>query len=195
MDGLAVAKQARVDLAELVLDPAHPFRVQAAPRVGAGWGDLDDAGRVPLARALLGRMDEKAWRSFFDVSVDGRMTAEPDPLKRWADPPWIWWRLVLDDEWDRRVAAERARVAAIPPVQASLDAEMTRRGTEREKLLAILRAAGPAGVLNSDLEASEVGRRYSSRVHELRLEGHVIDTVREGARAFRFILQAREKAA
>jgi hypothetical protein len=132
MDGLAVAKQARVDLAELVLDPAHPFRVQAAPRVpdkrratiraammGAGWGDLDDAGRVPLARALLGRMDEKAWRSFFDVSVDGRMTAEPDPLKRWADPPWIWWRLVLDDEWDRRVAAERARVAAIPPVQAS----------------------------------------------------------------------------
>jgi hypothetical protein len=45
------------------------------------------------------------------------------------------------------------------------------------------------------LEASEVGRRYSSRVHDLRLEGHVIDTVREGARAFRFILQAREKAA
>lgn len=201
MDGVNVAKAARVGPTDLAPDPSYPFLVVPSPRLspprrngvkaamlGAGWGQLGADERAPLLRVLLGRLDATSWDAFLEAALTAAVAAEPDDAKRWRADPWRLWRTVLDDEQDRRDAAERARIAAIPPVQGSMDAEMARRQTECARLLGLLRAAGPAGVLNSDLEATEVGRRYSARIFELREQGYAIDTVREGARAFRFVL-------
>lgn len=62
-----------------------------------------------------------------------------------------------------------------------------RAGNHRQKILALLRAAGPTGVLNTVLY-EKVCKRPPSRIFELRQEGHVIKTFREGESLYRFVL-------
>lgn len=62
--------------------------------------------------------------------------------------------------------------------------------TKAEILLALLTAAGPAGVLNSDLPR-HVGWAFPSVVRQLRNRGHKIETRRVGSgypRAYKTIL-------
>ena len=52
------------------------------------------------------------------------------------------------------------------------DAEITRRVTNKSRILAALIKAGPAGVTNAQL--SEIHLRYGVSIHQLTHEGHVI---------------------
>lgn len=177
MDLLERAGLAPSDLAP---DPLHPFKVSAAsPRVRAkllhvGWADLDDARRAPLLRRLLAAMTAAAWDAFLDATYAAAVAAEPDGGRRWTTAPWALWRTVLDDE-----AESRARPAV------AIDAD--KRASQRERLLAILRARGPKGALNGELNEA-VGFRYSARVAELRSDGYVIRTDQLAAQSFRFVL-------
>ena len=72
-----------------------------------------------------------------------------------------------------------AHVSFGPPAQA---------GNHRGQILAALRAAGPAGVLN--VELYKICLRPPSRLCELRQQGFRIETRREGESIFRFILRA-----
>lgn len=46
---------------------------------------------------------------------------------------------------------------------------------QRSKILDMLRAAGPLGITN--VELSKVGLRFQSRLHELYIQGYVVNTV------------------
>lgn len=69
---------------------------------------------------------------------------------------------------------------------------LARSGSHRAQILAALRAAGPAGVLNVDLY--KICLRPPSRLCELRQQGFRIETRREGESIFRFILRAEPVA-
>lgn len=77
-------------------------------------------------------------------------------------------------------APDSVPVAFGPPAQA---------GNHRQKILALLRAAGPTGVLNT-LLYEKVCKRPPSRIFELRRMGYTIRTIREGDSIFRFVLVA-----
>jgi hypothetical protein len=69
--------------------------------------------------------------------------------------------------------------------------ELVRRGGKREAVLAALRAAGPGGVLNTDLMKPDVGgSRAGGRVDELREQGHDIscDPVTPSRGIYRYTL-------
>jgi hypothetical protein len=142
------------------------------------------AARTDLIRRLLRAMDAAAFDALTEAAVDARAASG----LTWLDEPWATWGRLLNDEGD-------ARQPRYVPTQATLEGETTRRQTECGRLLRMLSEAGPRGVLNTDLEADEIGRRYSARLHELREAGHRIDTLREGNRLFRFVLRAHDKAA
>ena len=84
------------------------------------------------------------------------------------------------------------RKQARPPDPAPAPAPVSfgppsRSGNHRQKILALLRAAGPTGVLNTVLY-EKVCKRPPSRIFELRQEGHIIRTFREGESLYRFVL-------
>jgi hypothetical protein len=68
---------------------------------------------------------------------------------------------------------------------------MTKRANQRDRILALLQAAGPTGCTN--LLLSRIGLRYGSRVWELR-KSWDIETVQESETIFRFILKGRKAA-
>ena len=55
------------------------------------------------------------------------------------------------------------------------------------QLLELLAAAGPAGILNSDI-ATAIGWSFNSRIATLRQQGHIIEAQHIGGRAYRFFL-------
>ena len=66
-----------------------------------------------------------------------------------------------------------------------------KKQTKAEKLLELLKAAGPDGILNSDLAANPaVGWAFLTRLAELRRHGHIIETKRVGTigKVYRTIL-------
>jgi hypothetical protein len=66
-----------------------------------------------------------------------------------------------------------------------------RRECQREKILALLQAAGAKGVTN--IELNGYCMRFGARLWELRKQWD-IDTVRESETIFRFILKGRKAA-
>ena len=58
--------------------------------------------------------------------------------------------------------------------------------TQRDRILELLRARGPAGATNREL--NEIGFRYGGRLHELRRRGYVIRTDRVNEGLFGFVL-------
>jgi hypothetical protein len=67
-----------------------------------------------------------------------------------------------------------------------------KRKNQRDRILALLIAAGPIGVTN--LVLNEVAFRYGGRLFELRKAGWDIETKAEGESVFRFILKGRKAA-
>ena len=59
---------------------------------------------------------------------------------------------------------------------------------QRDRILALLRQQGPAGVTN--LELNSLCLRYGARIFELRRMGFQIETRREDESIFRFLLVA-----
>jgi hypothetical protein len=68
--------------------------------------------------------------------------------------------------------------------------ESERRLNNKERVYAVLVAAGPSGVTNSDLLAFG-GFRYGARLFELRRDGYDIETVAGHGGEFRFVLKGR----
>ena len=64
------------------------------------------------------------------------------------------------------------------------DAEVTRRVTNKSKILAALTKAGPTGVTNAQL--SDIQLRYGVSIHVLAKEGHIITNtlIRGGLRRY-----------
>ena len=67
-----------------------------------------------------------------------------------------------------------------------------RRENQRDRILALLQAAGARGVTNRAL--NEVCFRYGGRLFELRQQGWEIETVCEGESVYRFVLKGRKAA-
>jgi len=67
-----------------------------------------------------------------------------------------------------------------------------KQSTQRDKILALLQAAGPRGVTN--LLLNEVAFRYGGRIFELRKLGWDIVTKQESEGVFRFILRGKRQA-
>ena len=67
-----------------------------------------------------------------------------------------------------------------------------KREGQRDKILALLQAAGPRGVTN--LLLNEVAFRYGGRIFELRKLGWDISTVCEGESVYRFVLRGKRQA-
>ena len=65
--------------------------------------------------------------------------------------------------------------------------EARRRASSKAQILAACKAAGPTGCTNAELNA--ISFRYGGRIHELRQQGHVIESVDEHDGAWRFILR------
>lgn len=63
--------------------------------------------------------------------------------------------------------------------------------SQKERILSLLRARGPAGVTN--LELNNICFRYGGRIFDLRKEGWQIETRQESEGVFRFILHAAPK--
>ena len=85
-----------------------------------------------------------------------------------------------------------APAPAQAPVQAPVPVSFgppAQAGNHRTKILAMLRAAGPSGVVNT-LLYEKVCKRPPSRIFELRRQGYTIRTIREGESVFRFVLVA-----
>lgn len=59
--------------------------------------------------------------------------------------------------------------------------------SQRSRILTFLRERGATGATNVELNA--IAFRYGGRIHELRRLGYTIDTHRESAGLFRFILR------
>lgn len=172
------------------LSPAHPFSVLlVSPFTGADKDFLrrtleeEPSARASIVTALLKEMDAATFDAFLEATV----VARADVGAAWSEQPWTNWRSVLEMEFGYRIS-----LAVIDADVRQRDTESYRRQTEKERLLVKLQAAGPKGVLNGELEAGEVGRRYSARLEELRKEGWQIDTQRVDARSFRFILKGRQ---
>ncbi len=64
----------------------------------------------------------------------------------------------------------------------------TRAPAQRARILQLLRARGPAGATNREL--NEIGFRYGARIWELRRQGFDIETIAKGQACFRFVLRA-----
>lgn len=62
-----------------------------------------------------------------------------------------------------------------------------RRPSQKQRILEALRGAGPAGCSNRQL--NEICFRYTPRMDELRSAGFRIETIRESAGLFRFVLR------
>lgn len=62
----------------------------------------------------------------------------------------------------------------------------TKSPAQRDKILTWLRMRGQQGVLNTEL--TQLCMRFGARIHELRREGHRIDTERLSESQFRFVL-------
>lgn len=60
--------------------------------------------------------------------------------------------------------------------------------TQRDRILAALREAGPRGLTTPELLQAG-GFRYSSRLRELRQQGHVITSESLGENRFRYVLR------
>ena len=69
---------------------------------------------------------------------------------------------------------------------------MSKQASQRDRILELLKAAGPRGVTNIIL--NEVAFRYGGRIHELRKVGWDIETICEGESIFRFILRGKKQA-
>jgi hypothetical protein len=68
--------------------------------------------------------------------------------------------------------------------------ETERRLNNKERVLELLKIAGPRGCSNGDLLAVG-GFRYGARLFELRREGHDIETIAGEGGAFTFVLKGR----
>ena len=68
----------------------------------------------------------------------------------------------------------------------ALESRQTTRGSQKERILALLREAGHHG--GSNMRLNLVCFRYGARLHELRAEGHRIETIRISEQEFRFVL-------
>lgn len=66
-------------------------------------------------------------------------------------------------------------------------AEHDRRLSARERILRLLRARGPAGATNLELNA--ICFRFGGRLFELRRRGHTIRTENRGSGVFLFVLE------
>ena len=75
--------------------------------------------------------------------------------------------------------------------QAELQQELTRRESAKARVLAALEAAGPAGVLNTELNS--ICYRYGGRLHELRNEGYRIETQPKAAGLVRYVLLPKDR--
>jgi len=67
-----------------------------------------------------------------------------------------------------------------------------KRQNQRERILALLQAAGAKGC--SNLLLNEVAFRYGGRIHELRKLGWDIETRQESEGVFWFILKGKKAA-
>ena len=57
----------------------------------------------------------------------------------------------------------------------------------RQRILALLRERGPAGITN--IELNRCAMRFGTRLYELRRMGFRIETIRESESVFRFVLR------
>lgn len=82
---------------------------------------------------------------------------------------------------------------AVPIARSEAEAlrrEMAQRKDERSRFLRLLLAAGPEGVPNAVLDPEHgTGRRYGGRLLELRQEGWLVETAKEGQREYRYTLR------
>ena len=67
-----------------------------------------------------------------------------------------------------------------------------KRQNQRERILALLQAAGNTGVTN--LVLNQICFRFGARIHELRQDCWDIETKAEGESVFRFILHGKKAA-
>lgn len=79
----------------------------------------------------------------------------------------------------RRVVNEAEERAMVP--------DFGKRGTQRVRILELLRARGASGATNDELNG--IGFRYGARLMELRDEGWEIETIQRSQNAFTFVLR------
>ncbi|MBZ5723023.1 MAG: helix-turn-helix domain-containing protein [Acidobacteriia bacterium] len=92
-----------------------------------------------------------------------------------------------------KLAAEAAAATLdlFKPVSATVQGGIEREArlsSQRERILALLRERGRAGITNTEL--NELCFRYGARIFELRRAGQEIETIDEGAGVFRFVLKS-----
>ena len=81
-------------------------------------------------------------------------------------------------------------LAELAPVGLDPKAKAEKRLGQRERILALLEAAGPRGCSSEELNA--VGYRYGGRLFELREQGYIIETHgRTGTELARYILKGK----
>lgn len=78
------------------------------------------------------------------------------------------------------------RVRSLSAITKTGDRETTRQRSQRDRILALLRTAGLAGVTNREL--NRIGYRYGARLWELKKQGYSILTESLGGGLYKFTL-------
>lgn len=71
--------------------------------------------------------------------------------------------------------------------------EARRRASSKALIVAALKAAGPRGCSNDELNA--IAFRYGGRIHEARKDGHDIESIHEHDGSWRFVLHEPARTA